>query len=95
VRELLELEELVCWRRAGEGWVVRAREERRGVMAARSVPDRIYSSWRSEGLFFEIGEGFETCEWARVRGKEGGILSFSSRTGCEGALGRAIESFGG
>lgn len=32
--EVEELEELVCWRRAGEGWVVRAREERRGVIAA-------------------------------------------------------------
>jgi hypothetical protein len=32
VREVEELEELVCWRRLGEGWVVRAREERRGDM---------------------------------------------------------------
>jgi hypothetical protein len=37
VVELEELAEefvLVCWRRAGEGWVVRALEERRGVMVA-------------------------------------------------------------
>lgn len=27
-----ELDELVCWKFAGEGWEVRAREERRGVI---------------------------------------------------------------
>lgn len=32
-----ELEELVCWKTAGEGWEVRAREERRGVMTGRNA----------------------------------------------------------
>jgi hypothetical protein len=60
VRELLELEELVCWRRAGEGWVVRAREERRGDMAARSFPERIWPGSRSEWVFrSKTGKGFE------------------------------------
>jgi hypothetical protein len=35
--ELEELEEFVCWLRAGEGWEVRAREERRGDMAGRGT----------------------------------------------------------
>lgn len=41
VMDAEELDELVCWKFAGEGWEVRAREERRGVITGgNSIKER-------------------------------------------------------
>ena len=87
--ELEELEELVCWRRAGEGCVVRSREERRGVMAAigrggvcENIDRRIL---RSNRIY---SAGSRDCdEWCQAPPR--------ADPGCEGALARDWELLGG
>lgn len=92
-RELEKPAEFVCWSRAGEGWLVRAREERRGVMVGR--PAAVDESGRSSGLADRPGS--HEHDGRRIQGEdeqklpEGELSHAVERGGIEKAASRAQE----
>lgn len=70
VSDVEELEEFVCWSTAGDGWV-RAREERRGVMASNDVSSDHLSKNRCSTISAPGSEEDEVVEAGRRRAAHG------------------------